>query len=96
MPNSYKVGTYSILSFLAGAAAGAIVIALTTPKRGSELRSSLKSSALRAKRRLLEFGDEVRDSSGPEAARDDLKEGISSAGRALRGGVRKAGQDLRA
>jgi gas vesicle protein len=99
--NIENKGASGVLAFLVGAAAGAIVIALTTPKRGSEFRSELKASGFRAKRRITDLGDQIQDrfrggSDRIEAARDDLKEGVSSAGRALREEMHHAGQDLRA
>lgn len=46
-----SIGT-SLLIFLAGAAAGAILAALTTPKSGPELRGDLKDLGVRMKDRL--------------------------------------------
>lgn len=45
------IGT-SLLVFLAGAATGAILAALITPKSGSELRGDLKDLGSRVKDRL--------------------------------------------
>lgn len=41
-----------LLGFLAGAAAGAVLVALTTPRTGPELRGDLKDLARRAKREI--------------------------------------------
>lgn len=46
-----SVGT-PLLLFLAGAAVGAVVVALTTPKRGSELRGDLRDLGNRLKDRV--------------------------------------------
>ena len=53
-----------VLTFIAGAALGAVVMALTTPKSGPELRGDLKDLAYRAKRRAgryVEDADEAFD-----------------------------------
>lgn len=64
--NAYPV-TPMLWSFLAGAAVGAIVVALTTPKSGPELRGDLKDLARRAKRKV---GDLTEDALG---SLDELK-----------------------
>lgn len=46
-----SLGT-SLLVFLAGAAVGAAIVALTTPKTGPELRGDLKGLGNRVKDRL--------------------------------------------
>lgn len=81
--NSSSVGPM-LLTFLAGAAVGAVVVALTTPKTGPELRGNLKDIADRAKRKA---GALAEDASGAWAdlkertglAADDLKLGLSDA-----------------
>ena len=84
--------TYSkvpILTFLAGAAVGAVVVALTTPKSGPELRGDLKDIALRARGKA---GDLAASASGicgeikerTTLAAGDLKRGISDAANDLR------------
>ncbi len=45
------VGT-SLMFFLLGAAVGAVVVALTTPKKGSELRADLKDMGNRVRERV--------------------------------------------
>jgi gas vesicle protein len=79
-----------LLTFLAGAAVGAVVVALTTPKTGPELRGNLKDLTLRAKRGAEEIADEAADSwedlkgrTGQAAA--DLKRGMCAAADDLRG-----------
>jgi gas vesicle protein len=60
-----SVGT-SLLVFLAGAAVGATIIALTTPKTGPELREDIKGLGNRVKDRFsrLQARDEDRDRVG--------------------------------
>jgi gas vesicle protein len=50
-----SLGT-NLLLFLVGAAAGAVLVALTTPKSGPDLRSDIKGLAGRLKRKLREAG----------------------------------------
>jgi gas vesicle protein len=57
-----------LLTFLAGAAVGAVVMALTTPKTGPQLRRDMRSLANRAKRRAEDIADDLGESW------DDLKE----------------------
>jgi gas vesicle protein len=49
-----SVGT-SLLIFLAGAAVGAAIVALTTPKTGAELRGDLKGLGDRVKDRVAKL-----------------------------------------
>lgn len=46
----------TLLLFLLGAAAGAILVALTTPKSGPELRADIKDLAGKIKRKAREAG----------------------------------------
>ncbi len=57
-----------LLTFLAGAAVGAVVMALTTPKTGSQLRRDMRVLANRVKRRAGDVADDLGESW------DDLKE----------------------
>jgi gas vesicle protein len=71
-----------LLSFLAGAAAGAVLVALTTPKSGPELRGDLKDAACRAKRRAKDLAEEAsgawEDMKGRTVlAAADLKRGFA-------------------
>ena len=50
-----SLGT-GILLFLLGAAAGAVVVALTTPRTGPDLRSDIKDLSARLKRRAKAAG----------------------------------------
>lgn len=58
-----SLGT-SFLVFLAGATVGAVVVALTTPKTGSELRGDLKG-----------LGNKIRDRFTPMNAREEDRMG---------------------
>jgi gas vesicle protein len=78
-----------LLTFLAGAAAGAVLIALTTPKTGPELRGDLKDMARRAKRKIGGLGEEA--CSGWE----DLKDRTTMAAGDLKRGVTEAAQEFR-
>jgi gas vesicle protein len=79
-----------LLTFIAGAAVGAVVVALTTRKTGPQLRGDLKDLARRAK---LRVGSMVEDASEAyEGLRDrtvmaakDLKRGMNDAANDLRG-----------
>jgi len=51
----------SLLCFLAGAVAGAVVVALTTPKKGAELRGDLSALGRRAKRQAAALAQQVKD-----------------------------------
>jgi len=60
-----SIGT-SMLVFLAGAAIGAVVVALTTPKTGPELRGEIKGLGNRVKDRFsrIRLNEEERDTVG--------------------------------
>jgi gas vesicle protein len=62
----------NLLLFLLGAAAGAIVVALTTPKRGPELRADLKDLARRLKHKAHEAGLGCCQEEEPEHEHDTL------------------------
>ena len=79
----------TFLTFLAGAAVGAVVVALTTPKSGPELRGDLKDLALRAKRKAGQVADDACDTW------DDLKGRTALAANDLKRGVTDAAHDLR-
>ena len=59
-----------LLTFLAGAAVGAVLVALTTSKSGPELRENLKDLACRATRKARDLADEAG------GVWDDMKERI--------------------
>lgn len=80
----------SLFSFLAGAAVGAVVVALSTPKTGPKLRGDLKDLAHRAKIKVCGLSDEVYETldemkERTALATDDLKRGISDASLDLQG-----------
>jgi len=52
-----STSTAMLLSLLGGAALGALTVALTTPKTGRELRSSLKTAARKLRGRSAEAED---------------------------------------
>jgi gas vesicle protein len=79
-----------VLTFIAGAALGAVVMALTTPKSGPELRGDLKDLARRAKRKVGDYADDAGDTlvdlkERAALAVDDLKRGMADAANDLRG-----------
>lgn len=89
-----------LLTFLAGATLGALVVALTTPKTGPELRGDLKDLAGRAKRKAGELTDdayEALDSLKERTmlAAGDMKQRTVLAANDLKRGVSDAAKDLR-
>jgi gas vesicle protein len=98
--NNSNVGPM-LLTFLAGATLGALVVALTTPKTGPELRGDLKDLASRAKCKAGELAadayeayDDLKERTALAAtdmkqrtvlAANDLKRGVSDAAKDLRG-----------
>jgi gas vesicle protein len=69
------------LTFLAGAAVGAVVVALTTSKSGPELRGDLKALGRRIKGKAEGYGEEAG------ASWDRLKETASEAASEIRTAV---------
>ncbi|HJV48795.1 MAG TPA: hypothetical protein VJ549_05935 [Geothrix sp.] len=51
----------SMIVFLAGAALGALAVALTTPKTGPQLRGDLKDLGIRMKDRLAKLREHDRN-----------------------------------
>ncbi len=78
-----------LLTFLAGATIGALLVALTTPKTGPELRGDLKDLARRAKRKAGDLADEA------SLGWEDMKERTALAASDLRRGMTDAANDLR-
>jgi hypothetical protein len=66
-----------------------VVVALTTPKTGPELRGDLKDLTLRAKRRVEGLADDASDTW------DDLKDRTALAANDLKRGMTDAANDLR-
>jgi gas vesicle protein len=61
----------TLLFFLLGAAVGAVVVALTTPKTGKDLRSDLKDMTNKVKDKARRLGDQIYSSAAngiPEEA----------------------------
>lgn len=88
-PSSSSMGPM-LLTFAAGAALGAVVVALTTPKSGPELRGNLKDLARRTKERAGELAEDaslawngMKDRT--VLAAGDLKRGMNDATDDLRG-----------
>jgi len=86
-----KTSSYglTLVTFLAGAAVGAVVVALTTPKTCPELRPNLKDLTRRAKCKAGELADDASDSW------DDLKGRTTLAAADLKRGMTEAAKDLR-
>ena len=61
-----SLGT-NLMLFLLGAAAGAVVVALTTPKSGPELRGDIKGLSRRLKRKVRDAGMAICPTCGEEA-----------------------------
>jgi len=56
-----SLGT-NLLFFLMGAAVGAVVVALTTPKKGPDLRADIKDLSRKLKQKAQEAGRALRSS----------------------------------
>ena len=87
--NQYPVGSM-LVTFLAGAAVGAVIVALTTPKTGPQLRMDLKDVARRAKGRAGELATDASEVWGEMKGRTtqaaaDLKRGVAEAAKDFRG-----------
>ena len=78
-----------LLSFLAGAAIGALVVTFTTPKSGPDLRVSLKHLGRHARGRASDLTENAR------AAWDETKSRAASAAADLKRGVTDSVDDLR-
>jgi gas vesicle protein len=89
MSQENNTGSTLLLTFLAGAALGALVVGLTTPKTGAEVRDDLKTLGRRARRKAEELADEA------EEALETMKERAALAATDLKRGVKAAATDLR-
>jgi len=78
-----------LLSFVAGAAVGAIVAALTTPKTGPQVREDLTALGRKAKAKADALAEEM------EAYLAEAKERTNRAATDFRRGVTAAARDLR-
>jgi hypothetical protein len=85
---SLSLGTM-LLSFLAGAAAGAVVVALTTRKTGPEFRRRIQAYGRLAKLKAGNLAEEV------SGTWDGMKERTVLAANDLKRGVNDAANDLR-
>jgi gas vesicle protein len=88
--DSRSAGLPLFLAFLAGAAAGAVAVALTTPKSGPQVRSDLKDLARTAKRRAVALADQAggvwqEAKCRTALAASDFRRGLASAASDLRG-----------
>jgi gas vesicle protein len=86
-----------LLTFLAGFAVGAVVVALTTPKSGRELRGDLKDAAARAKRKAADLAHEASDTwvdlkGRTRLAASDLKRGFTDSVKDLKQPVQVNGE----
>jgi gas vesicle protein len=86
--SSSSVGNV-LLAFLAGAAVGGLVVALTTPKSGDEMRADLKGLGGRLKAKAGEALETVG------ATCDEADERVGAAASDVKRGVQDAAQDLR-
>ncbi|MGA2081649.1 MAG: YtxH domain-containing protein [Holophaga sp.] len=77
-----------LLTFVAGAALGAVVAALVTPRTGPELRGGLTAFGRRARRRAGEMAAEAH------AALDGMMERTGHAAADLKRGITDSVQDL--
>jgi len=62
-----------LLFFLLGVAVGSVVVALTTPKTGNELRADLKDMASRVRDKTRRAGQDLR--AGAEEAAEEMTTG---------------------
>lgn len=74
-----------LLTFLAGATVGGLLVALTTPKTGPELRGDLKNLARRAQRKAGDLAEEADEAWADmkdctALAAGDLERGTSDGG----------------
>jgi len=77
-----------LLTFLAGATVGAVIVALTTPKTGPELRGDLKDLAHRARCKAGQLAE------GASSAWDELKEGTRLAANDVKRGITADTNDI--
>jgi len=59
MSDSRDTAGSTLLFFLLGAAVGAVVVALTTPKTGRELRGDLKDMSNKVRDKARRLGNEI-------------------------------------
>jgi gas vesicle protein len=66
----------NLLLFLLGAAAGAVAVALTTPKSGPDLRADIKHLTRRLKGKLKAAGGTICPECGQEGPHDHGETGV--------------------
>ncbi|MDR3669306.1 MAG: YtxH domain-containing protein [Holophaga sp.] len=93
-------GNLAVLSFVGGALLGALVVALTTPKAGPEVREELKAFGRRAKGKVGQLGDQAETFLGEAKARADqsvadLRRGVQEAADDFKRGLHEASLDLK-
>ena len=79
----------TLLAFLAGAAIGGLVVALTTPKSGDDLRSDLKELGNRMKGKAEDTFEKVGSTF------QEARQRVGKAASEVKGDLQEAGQDLR-
>ena len=88
MSQENNSGSALLLTFLAGAALGALVVGLTTPKTGAEVRDDLKAFGRKTRRKAGELADDA------EEAWEEMKVRTARAAADLKRGVKDAAHDL--
>ena len=83
----------ALLAFLAGAAAGAVVVALTTPKSGPQLRSDLAGLGPRLKTKADHLA--LRGTRALEAFKAEIEDPHPETGQDLRGQAAGVWQDAK-
>jgi len=76
MSDSNEALSNGLLFFLLGAAVGAVVVALVTPKSGPDLRADLKDMGNRVKDKARRVGSELR-AGAQEVAENAMDEASS-------------------
>ena len=85
---SNSTGNY-LLAFLAGAAIGGLVVAMTTPKSGDDFRADLKGLG----NRLKEKAGEALEAAG--STYDDARQRVGQAAADAKTGLRDVAQEVR-
>ena len=88
MSQENNSGSTLLLTFLAGAALGALVVGLTTPKTGAEVRNDLKALGRKARRKAGELADDA------EEVWEEVKVRTTHAANDFKRGVKDAAHDL--
>ena len=83
-----STGNY-LLAFLAGAAIGGLVVAMTTPKSGDDFRADLRGLGSR----LKEKAGEALEAAG--STYDDARQRVGQAASDFKSGLKDVAQDVR-